>query len=95
MSSSKADLRTFAILFGKAVKDARETVDISQTALASRLGTTRSAVAKIETGVATYLPALRVLEVCEALELDINIVWAQVRETQLIAVTDPHQKFIQ
>jgi len=75
MKEDKQKLRDFAVQFGAVVKRTRKLAHLTQEELAHKINSTRAAIIRIEAGQATYMPASRALEICEALDTSLNDIW--------------------
>lgn len=69
--------RKLALKVGEQVRDARETAGLSQRGLASRMGTSQAAIARLEAGgVAATLTTLQ--KVATALRLEVSVLFRPV-----------------
>ena len=76
--TDKDKLKAFAKEFGIVVRKARILANITQEELAHRVNSSRSAILRIEQGYATYMPASRALEICEALDTSLTQIWKEM-----------------
>jgi DNA-binding XRE family transcriptional regulator len=73
--TDKEKLQIFAKEFGIVVRKARLFANLTQEELAHKVDSTRAAIIRIELGQATYMPASRALEICEALDTSLTEIW--------------------